>query len=135
MFYVDKSFMRILVVDDELDLRESFVDFIRLETDSTVDQCGNGEEAMSYCSHTQYDLIILDYRMPKMTGLQLIDELRRTKNSNMLSSAIVLLSGFVEEIKIDIAPEENILLRSKPIRPDEFLDLILFVSQAKSSAS
>ena len=127
--------MKILVVDDENDLRESFVEFINLETDSCVDQCSNGEEAFRYCSLDEYDLILLDYRMPKMTGLQLIKELRRTKNKNLLSSTIVLLSGFVEEIEIEVLEGEKILFRDKPIRPNEFLDLILYVSQAISTAA
>ena len=119
--------MRILVVDDEVELRESYVDFINLETEFEVDQCSNGEEAFVLCELINYDLIILDYRMPKMTGLQLINKLRAINNENCLT-AIIFLSGFIDEINIDILPEEQILLKNKPIKPVALLELINNIS-------
>ncbi len=72
--------MNILFVDDEESIRELFVEFHKSE--HSIDLAVNGLEAFEKASNIDYDLIISDISLPKMSGLELIEELRRTgKNS------------------------------------------------------
>lgn len=67
--------MRILVVDDERDIRE----FLKknLEADCfAVDTAGDGEEGSYLARENDYDLILLDYIMPKKTGFLVCREVR-----------------------------------------------------------
>lgn len=68
--------MRVLVAEDERDLNEIICKKLRSE-DYCVDSCLDGEEALDYLSSVTYDAVILDIMMPKRTGLQVVEQLRR----------------------------------------------------------
>lgn len=53
----------------------------------------NGKEALDYYKYNPVDLIIADIKMPVMTGLELLKELRETLNSDVY---FVILSGYAE---------------------------------------
>ncbi len=59
----------ILVVDDEMIIRESIVDILRLSGFSVL-QAPNGKEALEVLEHQIPDLIISDIMMPSMNGYQ-----------------------------------------------------------------
>ena len=70
---------RILVVDDE----KLIVKGIRfsLEQDGMeVDTAFDGEEALEYASKKEYDLILLDVRLPKLTGFEVCQQIREFSN-------------------------------------------------------
>ena len=70
--------MRILVVEDE----RKVANFIRQglgEEGYAVDVASNGEEGLAMARDGVHDLIILDIGLPKMNGLQVLQELRRRK--------------------------------------------------------
>lgn len=70
--------MRILVVEDE----RKVASFIRQglgEEGYAVDVASNGEEGLAMARNGVHDLIILDIGLPKMNGLQVLQELRRRK--------------------------------------------------------
>ena len=69
---------RILIVDDEVGIREILADIVRLEG-YTVDPAGCGQEALDLCAHNEYDFALLDIRLPDMSGL---DILRRIKQDH-----------------------------------------------------
>jgi two-component system response regulator YesN len=68
--------MRIMVVEDEEILRLGLIKMIaRMDLNcSVVASASNGEEALELISQMGIDLIITDIRMPRMDGLQLIEE-------------------------------------------------------------
>lgn len=69
---------RILVVDDEPDIAESFTDLLRsFLPDVQVDQAHNGEEALRQLRREHVDLIVTDFMMPGMNGVQLLREAAR----------------------------------------------------------
>ncbi len=68
--------MRILVAEDERDLNEILCKKLRSE-DYCVDGCYDGEEALDYLASVEYDAVILDIMMPKRSGLQVVEQLRR----------------------------------------------------------
>ena len=69
--------IRILYVDDErslLDLTKEFLE--QLEEDFRVDTALSAEEALKRLSEEEYDVVVSDYRMPEMDGLEFLSELR-----------------------------------------------------------
>lgn len=71
---------KILVVDDSALMRRVLCDIINSdERFQVVARATNGLEAFDLISRNQYDAVVLDVNMPKMTGLQLLQELRKYK--------------------------------------------------------
>lgn len=71
--------MRILVAEDERDLNEILCKKLRSE-DYCVDGCFDGEEALDHLASVDYDAVILDIMMPKRSGLEVVEQLRRQGN-------------------------------------------------------
>jgi two-component system, OmpR family, response regulator PhoP len=69
--------MRILLVEDEAPLRETLA--ARLKRDGfAVDAAADGEEGLYLGREVPFDLAIIDLGLPKMSGLDLVQELRGT---------------------------------------------------------
>lgn len=68
--------MRILLVEDNLDLADSVVQHLR-RTGNAVDHQADGLSALRFLEHERYDLVLLDIGLPAMDGLSLLAELRR----------------------------------------------------------
>ena len=63
--------MRILLVEDDTLLGNGVCAGLRRE-DNAIDWVKNGETALSAIIETQYDCIILDIGLPKMSGLDVL---------------------------------------------------------------
>ena len=84
---------KILLVDDNRDgllVRRALLE----EAGCTVEIAINGEEGLKLFEASSFDVIVTDYRMPRMNGTELIQRVRRL-NPN---ARIILLSGFVEPL-------------------------------------
>jgi CheY-like chemotaxis protein len=89
----------ILIVDDNRDgllVRRSLLEEIGYRVQIAL----NGEEALKAFEAYRFDVVVTDYKMPRMNGVELIERLR-VLNPN---ARVVLLSGFVEPLGLT---EEN----------------------------
>lgn len=68
--------MKLLIVEDELDLNRSLVKLLKTQAYS-VDAAYDGEEALDYLATTSYDALVVDVMMPRMDGFTLIQTLRQ----------------------------------------------------------
>lgn len=91
MKMIDKSekiVKKILVVDDSALMRSVLCDIINSDERFKVeDRAINGLDALDLLSRKQYDGVVLDVNMPKMTGLELLRELQRLKISARIMMA------------------------------------------------
>jgi len=68
--------MRILVAEDDVALRSVLQRSLR-EAGYVVDATDDGDAALRYLQHHDYDVAVLDWRMPKKSGLEVLEEARR----------------------------------------------------------
>lgn len=71
--------MRILLVEDDSLLGDGICEGLRRKNNS-VDWVKNGETGLSAITETQYDCIILDIGLPKMSGLDVLHQMRASNN-------------------------------------------------------
>ena len=80
--------MSVLVVDDEEIIR-NFLQEV-LSEEYNVSLASDGDEAIEQMRHYQYDLIITDIKMPRVSG----EEVVKFARDNDLDSKIIVISGF-----------------------------------------
>ena len=84
---------RVLLVDDNRDgllVRRSLLE----EAGCRVQIAGTGEEGFKIFEGGTFDIVVTDYRMPRMNGAELIVKIRKCDPT----ARIILLSGFVEPL-------------------------------------
>jgi len=75
--------MRILIVEDEADLRSALARSLRDEG-YAVDAADNGADGLFNAESKDYDAIVLDVMMPQMDGWEVLKRLRKTKKTPVL---------------------------------------------------
>jgi PAS domain S-box-containing protein len=77
----EKKLIRILHVDDELDLLKVAKQCLEMQGPFHVDTAGSVEEAMTRLKEKEYDAVISDYQMPEKNGLEFLEMLRKNGNT------------------------------------------------------
>ena len=83
---------RVLVVDDEDDIR-SMLGIVLSTEGWAVDEAADGREALLRAAAGRYDLVVLDLRMPEMSGLDVAQRLV----ADGFTGRLVLFSAFVDD--------------------------------------
>ena len=78
----------ILVVDDEASIRRTLQEILEYE-DYDVEQASDGEEALEAIRSTPYDLVLLDVKMPKLDGMEVL----RAVADEAPEVPVVMISG------------------------------------------
>ena len=97
----NKNKYKLLIVDDEGSLREMLAILLRREG-YNVEQADNGAVAFEMVQQSIYDLIITDIQMPRMTGIELLRQLREQDNevTVMMVTAFSSTEEAVEAMKL-----------------------------------
>lgn len=107
----------ILVAEDERDIRELIVFTLQLSGFNVV-EVANGEEAVQRAVEIKPDLILMDVRMPKMTGYEACKALKAKEATRDIPIVFLSAKGQEAEVNagLDLGAEEYFL---KPFAPDE----------------
>jgi len=70
---------KVLVVDDEEYVRDILAQMIEQTGDFEVDTAKDGLDALKYIKDNEYDVVFTDIIMPRLSGIELVQELKRTK--------------------------------------------------------
>ncbi len=119
----------ILVVDDDTDIRRSISDVLQ-GSDYEVDTASDGEAGWAALQTRNYDLLITDHQMPKVTGLELLMRLRSAR----MTLPVILASGAIpEELNRlpSLQPSATLL---KPFAPSELLGTVKNVLRVTQNA-
>lgn len=80
--------MRILLVDDEVELTDPLTRLLQRQG-YTVEVASDGQTGLEMALHSQYDLLILDWMLPKVSGLEICQAVR----SHTLSTPVLFLTA------------------------------------------
>lgn len=111
---------RILVVDDERVIREILAEFLTLEGFS-VHTVEDGEKALTELRLRPYDLLITDLKMPRLSGLQLLEKIEQER----LGVLTVLMTGFgTVETAIEAMKKGAYDYLLKPFKVEEVIHVV-----------
>ncbi len=117
--------IKILIADDDPDIRDVLKITLTEENYETT-EAKNGEEALEIIRSKPLDLVLLDYKMPKMDGLQVCDLIK--KDLLLAHLPIIMVTGkgeISDKIDgIDSGADDYIV---KPFEPKELLARIRMV--------
>ncbi len=120
---------RILIAEDERDIRD-LINFTLGFAGYQVIPTSNGEEAYQAALREIPDLILLDVRMPKMTGYDACKLLKEQESTRNIPIIFLSAKGQESEIKsgLEIGATEYIL---KPFSPDQLVERIKAILGSK----
>ncbi len=112
--------MRILIVDDEKNLRFTLAEILQ-EEGYEVSSAATGEEALAMSQQHHYDVVLLDVRMPGIDGVEVFRELRRRHDM----VRVILMSAFaIDDLKRAALDEGAIAFLEKPLDIQKVVALI-----------
>jgi DNA-binding NtrC family response regulator len=83
-----KPVLELVLVDDDAELRSDMAAFLSRQGHA-VEQCGSGAEALDLLERRSFDVVVLDFMMPGMSGLEVLKELQ----ARGAECEVVMLTG------------------------------------------
>jgi putative nucleotidyltransferase with HDIG domain len=119
---------RILLVDDERQLSNLIRDFLQA-AGYVVEQASDGVEALSFLESQVYDALVMDIRMPRKDGLEVLKELKGFTTG----LPILMITGLASNEEIDQATKfgASRILR-KPFQLDELLRSVDDITKSRN---
>lgn len=111
---------RILVVDDETNMRATLADILSDEG-YRIDTAADGLSAVKMCEQQNYDVVLLDVRMPGIDGVEAFRRIHRQDES----IRVVMMSAYsMDDLKRAVLDEGAIAFLSKPLDIENVIGLI-----------
>ena len=121
--------MRVLLIDDHALFRIGLSELLQRRGIEVVAALGDGIEGIQKVVDTQPDVVLLDMRMPQMTGLEVLRELKRRRQS----MPVVILTTSRDETDVIDALQggaQGYLL--KDMEPDDLIDSLTEIVRGKT---
>ncbi len=116
----DKSISKILIIDDESDIRELFK-YLLEEEGHIVITAVDGTEGIKINNESDPDIIILDLKMPNMSGIETLQNIRKTDSD----VTVIVLTGYGSADTVREAAELNVYeYISKPFVNEVIISVI-----------
>jgi CheY-like chemotaxis protein len=110
---------RILVADDEDDIR-LLMKILLSRAGFEIVEAADGQEAVESATASPPDLVLLDIRMPRMTGLEALDALRQ--NAATAGIPVLLVSAYAHDRDTRAALESRtVQYLTKPFLPADLI--------------
>lgn len=105
----------ILIVDDEALTRNTLRDYLERRIECKILEAQNGEEALEYLRKNPCDVMVLDIRMPKKSGIHVLDEMKQMKKS----VDTIVITGWDSDLVADECVKRKVEIIPKPFSFDE----------------
>lgn len=113
--------IKILLVDDDKDMCDSLKDIFSLVKGTTIKCSTSPIKSLELIKKNNFDLVFVDYKMPKMNGVELIKKILEIKPD----THIFMLTAFISNNLINEAQTAGAKkVLSKFIWPDELIKII-----------
>ena len=126
------SSIKLLVVDDEIDLLKTIVEVLKLKFDR-VDMATSGKEALDKIGECDYDVVLTDLGMPEMSGWEVAEKVKGL----LPASKVILVTGWGMHAEDELINHEAYVdtILSKPYDLHQLLMIIEQVFSDDQGAS
>ena len=90
------SKLSVLVVDDDYTIQKLIKDILLTIGFESIASAPDGLTALELLSHKQFDLILCDWRMPRMSGIDFVKTVRQQPPSKNSFTNIIMITGNAE---------------------------------------
>lgn len=101
-----KSDIKILLVDDQKSIRDIAKHMLKQAGFSQIDDCDNGPEALQLLQIKGHNLIISDWNMEPMTGIDLLKKVRQDPRA--AKTPFIMMTAQAEKKYVAIAAEAGV---------------------------
>ncbi len=119
---------QILVVDDEADICANAADILG-DMGYAIDVAYRGHDAIELAKRRPYDLFLLDFRLPCMTGAQLYERLKEVQGS----APAIMVTGYASADTVEAAKAVGI--NDVIQKPVDFGQLVCVIEEAVGKSS
>ena len=112
---------RILVVDDEEILRMLITDTLE-DLGYDIEEAPDGEYALKQLEDQQYDLMILDYMMPVLTGIDVLKKIPDHVRTNL--QVLMLTAKTQESDRQEMMKAGTDFFMAKPFSPMDLISVV-----------
>ncbi len=117
---MDNQGIGILIVDDEFSVRDSLYNWFKIEG-YRVDTAANGAEALKKLQESQWDIALLDIKMPGMDGIELHKHIKKIDKT----IAVIIITAYATvDTAVEAMRDGAFDYISKPVDPDKLSILI-----------
>jgi DNA-binding NtrC family response regulator len=116
VFCLDKLERMILIVEDDDATRYSFARLMRTAGHEVM-EARNGDEGLALLAKHDFNLVITDLAMPKVTGFGLLTEMR----SKWPEIPVILVTAYLSPEAAKAVLQEKVIFLPKPIDPGKLM--------------
>jgi DNA-binding response OmpR family regulator len=128
---LDKAKKRVIVVDDDKSILRTFTRILQ-KNGYEIDVAETGKEAIEKSAKKNYNLALIDIRLPDMDGTDLLTKMQKT----MQGAIKIMITGFPSlETGVKALDEGADAYLVKPVKPEELLALIEEKFKAKGEGT
>lgn len=121
----------VLLVDDNESVR-ALLKLYMSGVGYKVTEAQDGLDGLTKAKHTQFDIIVTDYKMPVMNGVTLIKGLREM-TQYAEHSVILLTTDQSAQFKLSVARLANVKVLEKPVEQSQLLDAMKMCTSEQDS--
>ncbi len=121
----------ILIVEDDKDFADSVTEVLELD-EHQVTVLASGEEAVANYDEKAFDLVLLDIKLPGMSGLEC---LRAIRTINPIAKVMIITGAYTDQNRQEAKDGGALHVLQKPFDPLRLLELIKHIFSTSGNAT
>ena len=109
--------MKILVIEDDRRIANILAEILR-DQHYIVEVAEDGQAGLNFAQTSRYDLIVLDLMLPKLDGVTLCQQLRKTGDQTLILMLTARDTSLDKVVGLDVGADDYVV---KPFDPPELL--------------
>jgi CheY-like chemotaxis protein len=127
----DPSPTVVLLVEDHVDSRQMYAEFLRMQFD--VVEAGDGIDALQLMKQQRPDIVVTDLALPMMDGFELVQRMRA--DERLRDVPVIALSGFSgAEYELRARAAGSTIVLQKPCLPDDLARAVEFAASNRKDS-